>query len=158
MSAIRGRLSLFLRLFVSVGIVALLLSRLDPESMLTFLLGADPGLVALTLVAVIADRVLMATRWIQLLEALEVAAQRARIVKIFFLSTFFGSFLPSGVGGEAVRAVSLSKLTSRTTEAVASVIANQMADGQPAPEIRMGLIGTGGMGGGHLGSIMGLAA
>jgi uncharacterized protein (TIRG00374 family) len=78
--------------------------------------------VSLTLLAVLADRLLMAFRWMKLVEALGVHAPRSKLFKIFFLSTFFGSFLPSGVGGEAVRAISFSRLTAKGIESVASVV------------------------------------
>ena len=94
-----GRLSLFLRIAVSVGLVLLMISKLDTSNMLRFVRRADVGLVALTLAAVLADRALMGVRWMKLVEALGVHAKRSKLFKIFFLSTFFGSFLPSGVGG-----------------------------------------------------------
>jgi uncharacterized protein (TIRG00374 family) len=68
----------------------------------------------------------MAGRWIYLLEALGIRAPRGNVVKIFFLSTFFGSFLPTGIGGEAVRAVSFSRLTSKGVESVASVAMDRL--------------------------------
>jgi hypothetical protein len=120
------RLSLFLRIAVSVGIVAFMLSKLDTSNMARFLRRADVFLVFLTLVTVFMDRGLMAVRWMKLVEALDVTASRAKLVKIFFLSTFFGSFLPSGVGGEAVRAVSFTRLTSRGIESVASVVMDRL--------------------------------
>ena len=110
-----------LRIVVSVALIALLLSRLDVRSMAGFLVRADWWLVALTLVTVAMDRSLMAGRWIYLLEGLGFHPPRVRVVKIFFLSTFFGSFLPTGIGGEAVRAVSFSRLSSKGVESVASV-------------------------------------
>lgn len=110
-----------LRIAVSVALVTLLLSRLDVRNMASFLARADWWLVALTLVTVAFDRSLMAGRWIYLLEGLGIHAPRVRVVKIFFLSTFFGSFLPTGIGGETVRAVSFSRLSSKSVESVASV-------------------------------------
>jgi uncharacterized membrane protein YbhN (UPF0104 family) len=120
------RFSLFLRVAVSIGLVALMVSRLDTSNMMRFLRRADLVLVGLTLLAVLADRALMSLRWMKLVEALEVRASRSKLVKIFFLSTFFGSFLPSGVGGEAVRALSFSRLTSRGVESVASVAMDRL--------------------------------
>ena len=117
----RRHLSLFLRLAVSAALIALLLSRLDVRDMGRFLLDADLFLVVVTLITVLMDRCLMAGRWIVLLEGLGIHPPRRKVVKIFFLSTFFGSFLPTGIGGEAVRAVSLSRLTSKGVEAVTSV-------------------------------------
>jgi uncharacterized protein (TIRG00374 family) len=120
------RLSLFLRVAISIGLVLFMISRLDTSNMLRFLRRADLGLVVLTLLAVLADRALMAVRWMKLVEALGVHAARSNLFKIFFLSTFFGSFLPSGVGGEAVRAISFSRLTSKGIESVASVAVDRL--------------------------------
>jgi hypothetical protein len=89
-------------------------------------LDANLLLVAVTLITVLMDRCLMAGRWIVLLEGLGIHAPRRKVVKIFFLSTFFGSFLPTGIGGEAVRAVSLSRLTSKGVEAVTSVAMDRL--------------------------------
>lgn len=126
MSSFSKRLSFFLRVGVSIGLVALMVSKLDTSNMLRFLRRADVALVALTLIAVLADRALMGMRWMKLVEALGVQAARSKLVKIFFLSTFFGSFLPSGVGGEAVRAISFSRLTSKGIESVASVVVDRL--------------------------------
>jgi uncharacterized protein (TIRG00374 family) len=120
------RVSLFLRVAISIGLVLFMISRLDTANMLRYLRSADLGLVALTLLAVLADRALMAVRWMKLVEALGVHAALSKLFKIFFLSTFFGSFLPSGVGGEAVRAISFSRLTSKGIESVASVAVDRL--------------------------------
>ena len=103
-----------------------MLSRLDTANMWLFLRRADIGLILLTLGTVLIDRSFMAIRWICLLEAIGIRASRIRVVKIFFLSTFFGSFLPSGVGGEAVRALSFSRLTNRGVESIASVAMDRL--------------------------------
>jgi uncharacterized protein (TIRG00374 family) len=113
-------------LVVSGVLIGILLSRLDLRDMGRFLARADVFLVVLTLVTVFVDRCLMAGRWIYLLEALGIHAPRRKVVKIFFLSTFFGSFLPTGIGGEAVRAVSYSRLTSKGVESVASVFMDRL--------------------------------
>jgi uncharacterized protein (TIRG00374 family) len=117
----RRRFFWILRIGISVLLIGILLDKLDIQNMARFLARADWLLVALTLVMVAMDRSLMAARWIYLLEGLGIQAPRAKVVKIFFLSTFFGSFLPTGIGGEAVRAVSFSRLSSKGVETVASV-------------------------------------
>jgi glycosyltransferase 2 family protein len=122
----RKRVGLVLRIAVSVGLIAFMVSKLDIENMMRFVRRADGVLVFWTLLAVLADRALMAFRWMTLVEALDIRASRSKLVKIFFLSTFFGSFLPSGVGGEALRAVSFKKLTSRGIEGVASVVIDRL--------------------------------
>jgi len=121
-----SRLSVVLRVAVSVGLVAFMLSYLDVDNMLRFVRRADPFLVVLTLVAVFVDRLFMVLRWTKLIEALDIHVPWIRVVKIFFLSSFFGSFLPSGVGGEAVRAASFARLTSKGVESVASVVMDRL--------------------------------
>ena len=48
------------------------------------------------------------------------------VLRIFFVSTFVGTFLPASVGGDAVRAYSLAKLNVRGGDAVASVFMDRM--------------------------------
>ena len=76
---------------------------------------------------VLVDRVLMAYRWIVLLYTLDPADRPplADILRIFFVSTFLGTFLPS-VGGDAVRAYGIAKLNMRGGDAVASVFMDRM--------------------------------
>ncbi len=68
----------------------------------------------------------MILRWILLLRAsgIEVAAPRA--ASIFLVSSFVGSFLPAGVGGDAARAWSLSRITANGGEALASVAVDRL--------------------------------
>jgi uncharacterized protein (TIRG00374 family) len=69
----------------------------------------------------------MAYRWIALLYTLDPVDRPplAAILRVFFVSTFLGSFLPS-VGGDAVRAYSIARLHIRGEDAVASVFMDRM--------------------------------
>ena len=66
----------------------------------------------------------MAWRWI----AAPASADRRRaaaprdVIRVFFVSTFVGTFLPASVGGDAVRAFSLSRHDVPAAPAVASVV------------------------------------
>ena len=85
-----------------------------------------PVLVALALV--LADRAVMAYRWFVLLRPLE--GQNlppfGTILKIFFVSTFVGTFLPASVGGDVVRAYSLSSHGVPKADSMASVFVDRM--------------------------------
>lgn len=85
-----------------------------------------PLLVAVLLV--LADRAVMAYRWFILLRPLEgrnFPPLRA-ILRIFFVSTFVGTFLPASIGGDAVRAYSLSSHRVPIADAMASVFVDRM--------------------------------
>ncbi len=62
-------------------------------------------------------------------------------MRIFFVSTFVGTFLPASVGGDAVRAYSLSRLNVNGGDAVASVFMDRMLG--VASVLLMALVGLG---------------
>jgi glycosyltransferase 2 family protein len=85
-----------------------------------------PLLVAVALVLV--DRALMAYRWFVLLRPLEgrTLPPFQTILRIFFVSTFVGTFLPASIGGDAVRAYSLANHRVPIADATASVVLDRM--------------------------------
>jgi uncharacterized protein (TIRG00374 family) len=110
---------------IAFGAVLLYLIFLfsDPRAVAATLRQAHPGPISLAVALVLFDRSLMAYRAMALLCIVE-PARRPRfreVMRIFFVSTFVGTFLPSGIGGEAVRAIGLSRRDVRAADAVASV-------------------------------------
>jgi glycosyltransferase 2 family protein len=83
---------------------------------------------AMCLALVVFDRILMAWRSITLLRAVESTPRvpLTRLIRLFFVSTFVGTFLPGGIGGDAVRAVSLTRLGVSTSAAVGSVAVDRL--------------------------------
>jgi len=69
----------------------------------------------------------MAFRWIELLRALTPGSRPPfrGILRVFFVSTFVGTFLPS-VGGDVYRAYSLARHHVRMSESVASVLMDRL--------------------------------
>jgi len=70
----------------------------------------------------------MAYRWLTLLSPLDPAHRPpfGTVMRIFFVSTFLGTFLPASVGGDAVRAYGLSKEGVGGVDAVASVLMDRL--------------------------------
>lgn len=120
-----GRL---LRLVVAVALTAYVLSRSDPSAVLHAAAGANLSLVGVAILLALVDRALMAYRWIALLCIVDPGDRPplARLLEIFFVSTFLGTFLPASVGGDAVRAYSLSRDRVSGSEAVATVFMDRM--------------------------------
>jgi hypothetical protein len=115
--------SRWLRVAVAAGLLTYLLRISHPADIWAALAGARPwpiaGAVALTLV----DRSLMAWRWLVLLRPVPGADRPplGRIMRIFFVSTFMGTFLPASVGGDVVRAYALGRERVPLSLAAASV-------------------------------------
>src|SRR5687768_3991033 len=94
------------RATVAIGLTALLLWQSDPSAVIEAARGADLRYIALACMLVIVDRALMAYRWLTLLSPLDPAERPSFsvVMRVFFISTFVGTFLPASVGGDAVRA------------------------------------------------------
>jgi uncharacterized protein (TIRG00374 family) len=116
-----------LRIAVAVGLTALLLWWSDPAQVVAVAAQADwrwlVGAVALVMI----DRVLMAWRWMLLLpDAIVQRTGMRALLRIFFVSTFVGTFLPGSIGGDAVRAWQLSSHDVSAPTAIASVVTDRL--------------------------------
>ena len=116
------------RAAVAAGLTGYLLWKSHPANVLAALTGADWRLIAVAVLLVVADRALMAYRWLVLLCIIEPAERPSfrEVMRIFFVSSFLGTFLPASVGGDAVRVYSMARLNVRGSDAVASVFMDRM--------------------------------
>ena len=112
-----------LRILIAVGLTAYVLWAANPSQVLREAATADWRWIAAAVALVLLDRGLMAYRWMVLLCALSPGTRPpfGAVLRIFFISTFVGSFLPS-LAGDMYRAYSLSRLHVSGVEAAASVI------------------------------------
>jgi glycosyltransferase 2 family protein len=125
---VRARLFTVARILLAVGLTAAIVLRSHPGEIGDSLAGAAWSWVAAALVLVALDRSLMAYRWVALLAPLDAGRRPpfASILRIFFVSTFVGTFLPAGVGGDAVRTVSLARAGVRAAQSLASVLMDRL--------------------------------
>lgn len=116
----------WLRIPFSVAMLAYLLYLVEPEQALAVLAGANIWLVLLVGLMAVIDRLLAAFRWYMLLKGKHVEVGFWPVVRLTFVSTFIGSFLPAGVGVEAVRVYGLSRRTADLALALSSVIVERV--------------------------------
>ncbi len=116
------------RAVVAAALTGFILWKSHPREVLDALANADWRLIAVAVLLVFADRALMAYRWVVLLCIIDRAERPplAEVMRIFFVSTFVGTFLPASVGGDAVRAYSMTRLNVRGRDAIASVFLDRM--------------------------------
>jgi uncharacterized protein (TIRG00374 family) len=116
------------RLAVATALTALILWKANPAAVAAVALRADLRWVLLAVALVVIDRTLMAHRWLVLLRPIDARSRppfRA-VMRVFFVSTFLGTFLPASVGGDAVRAYGLAQLRVPAGPAVASVLMDRL--------------------------------
>jgi glycosyltransferase 2 family protein len=113
--------STWLRVLLTAAILGYLATRLDMGEALRALLAVNPWHLLIVAVLVACDRAVMIWRWVLLLRSSGSPISAGAAAHIFLVSSFVGSFLPAGVGGDAARAYALMRHTARGGEAVASV-------------------------------------
>lgn len=115
-----------MRVLITAAILGYLASQIDMSAALAAVLRVSPLHLAAVLGLVAIDRGVMILRWVRLLRASHVDIDTSRAASIFLISSFVGSFLPAGVGGDVARAYGLSRVTAAGSEALASVAVDRL--------------------------------
>ncbi len=113
------------RVLVSVGALGFLFWKVGLGATLDVLRAADLRLLLIALALFLVSLVIRAARWASLLWALGLRVPFGRLVYLYFVGAFFNSFLPSGFGGDVVRALELTQDTP-TPAAVGTVLVDRM--------------------------------
>jgi len=111
-----------------VALTAAVLWRADLAAVLDAFRGPNPAPLFAAVALVIVDRALMGWRWIALLGAMDAGHRPglALALRVFFVSTFLGTFLPASIGGDAVRTVATTRLGVPAAHAAASVLLDRL--------------------------------
>ncbi|MEX0654315.1 MAG: lysylphosphatidylglycerol synthase transmembrane domain-containing protein [Phycisphaeraceae bacterium] len=121
----RRRGSLALRLAVSAALLLALLSQVELGRVAAVVSGAHAGLLVLLLAMFLAERCLGAYRWHLLLRTQAIKVSFATTLRATFLGGFVGTFLPGGVGVEAVRVAAMTRATDLAS-ATSSVLVDRI--------------------------------
>lgn len=111
-----------LKAIVSIGLLALLLSRVDLARLWSYARSASlvwlVAALSLYLLMVLAS----AWRWGLLLRAQHVRLSFTALTSSFLVATFFNNFLPSNIGGDVVRVTDTAKAAGSKTLATTVVL------------------------------------
>lgn len=114
------------KLFVSLGILTVLLTSIDLVSLGKVMLNADPVFLSIALVFVLSIRFVMAYRWQVVLHLYRIFPKFLNLLSIVFISNSVGQLLPGGIGVDVVRSYQLSKEEGVATEIAASVFLDRV--------------------------------
>lgn len=114
------------RIAITAIILAILAMGIDMGLALRAMAAIDLRYLALVLGLVAVDRCVMILRWLLLLRARDIRISARDATRLFLVSSFVGSFLPSGIGGDAARAYGLARDAATGSEAVASVAVDRL--------------------------------
>lgn len=113
--------SVWLRIAVTVALLALVLRGIDWDGVRTGLLEGDPWWFAAAVVAIVAALAVGALRWRALLEIAGIHLSAAQLGRVYAVSTFSQTFLPTTVGGDVARSLLVTRngpILARTASTV----------------------------------------
>lgn len=111
-----------LRILVTAALIWVLAGRFDLGRAVDLMSHASLPLVAAALAALLTTNLLVALRWQLILSLASPSSGPAALLKIVFVGLFFNQLLPTGVGGDAVRAWRCSKLGIGLGTAIRSIL------------------------------------
>jgi glycosyltransferase 2 family protein len=111
-----------LKIIVSLGLLAVLFSRVDVSRLWSITRQASVGWLAAALFLYFVMVLTSAVRWGVLLRAQHVQLTFAYLTKSFLVASFFNNFLPSNIGGDVIRIADTAKAAGSKTLATTVVL------------------------------------
>jgi uncharacterized membrane protein YbhN (UPF0104 family) len=113
------------RLFISLGLLTFVLLTIGLERVGKSLFQAKTDLLLVAFGLFVLGIVVRAVRWRTLLVALDLDVPLRRLIYLYFVGTFFSTFLPTGFGGDIVRVLELSQ-EARTPVVLGTVVVDRL--------------------------------
>lgn len=123
----KNRLFDLAKFLVSVVLLGLVLARVDREDLLRQLRAANISLLGLALALFIFGVFLRAFRWRALLTDRGLHVPVSVLTRLYFVGQFFNTFLPTGFGGDVMRAVELARYGVSKAESVSTVFLDRLS-------------------------------
>lgn len=123
----RDRILNILKVVISLGGLTIVLSKADLGQVLQLLGEMNWLLFLAALLLFLSGSLVRAYRWGVLVWSLGVPVSWGRLVALYFVGAFFSLFLPTGVGGDAVKMYELSRGEARSTPAISSVLVDRFS-------------------------------
>lgn len=122
----RKTLITMIRVVVSLGLIAILLTEVDFAMLLSVWRDVAVPLLGLALLLHMGGMVINSWKWWLLLRASGERVPFGWTVRASFIGQFFNNFLPTMIGGDAVRVYLLRQRIQRTSTAIASVVVGRI--------------------------------
>jgi glycosyltransferase 2 family protein len=118
-------MSLWLRIVVSAGLLALVIAFADWSEIWSVLRDVRLEWIAAALLLTFSDRLLMNYRWQLLLAGRDVVLGFGRLLRVQLAANFLGTFLPASIGVDAVRIAALCRAGHPMPPVVAATLVDR---------------------------------
>ena len=125
-TSLKNLLSFIAKAIVSIALIWYLLSETEFSAVIASLTSASPIWLVLAFITLILGKIITSYRWQVLLKAQDIEIPLRFLIGSVFVGQFFNSFLPTTIGGDAMRAYDTAALSKDSTKSVVSVFADRM--------------------------------
>lgn len=122
----KSKVQLILKIFVSIALIAYLLSGTDYSAVYSSLVSAKPVYLFLAFITLLIGKILSGYRWQMLLASQEIRIPLRSLIASLFVGQFFNSFLPTTIGGDAVRAYDTAVASNESVKSVTTVFMDRL--------------------------------
>lgn len=122
----KNLLSFMVKALVSAALIWYLLSITEFSAVIASLTSASPIWLVLAFITLILGKIITSYRWQVLLKAQEIEIPLRFLIASVFVGQFFNSFLPTTIGGDAMRAFDTAIFSKESTKSVVSVFVDRM--------------------------------
>jgi uncharacterized protein (TIRG00374 family) len=117
----RRRIAVALRLVVTVALISYVLRAANVSEIQRIFLAAHWAWLVLAVVFFIGAQTLCALRWVLISQPLQLNRSWHEFLRLYFLGTFFNTFLPTTIGGDVVKTYYLARDTHLLARSTTSV-------------------------------------
>jgi uncharacterized protein (TIRG00374 family) len=125
-SRLKNTLSFIIKAIVSIALIWYLLSITEFSAVIASLKSASPFWLLLSFITLIIGKIITSYRWQVLLKAQNIDIPLRFLIGSVFVGQFFNSFLPTTIGGDAMRAYDTAERSKQSTKSVVSVFADRL--------------------------------
>lgn len=122
----RSRITTLLKIGVTVGGLFLVVRNLDFAAIVRLLSDVNLAWLALGAALIGASLIVRAYRWHLILHGVGSSIRFGRLVELYLVGSFFNAFLPSGLGGDVVRAAEAAQDVDSSV-AVSTVLVDRLS-------------------------------
>ena len=120
------QLLIALKIMIAIILISVIVSRVSLEDVWSYFLSADKWLIAGAFLLYFVGFCMIAVRWKLLLWVQGVKVSFVALLKSVTVAVFFNNFLPSTIGGDAVRAYDSWKMGCSKTQSVSIIFIDRL--------------------------------
>ncbi|MCK5359413.1 MAG: flippase-like domain-containing protein, partial [Gammaproteobacteria bacterium] len=126
MSKNKYQLLILLKIMIAITLIAVIVNRVNLDDVWSAFIRADKWLIAGAFSLYFVGLCVIASRWKLLLAVQGVSASFFTLVKSMLVAVFFNNFLPSTIGGDAMRAYDTWKMGGGKAQSVSIIFIDRL--------------------------------